>query len=130
MADLGTNFFDSQPIAQFGPSFHSTPVAGFLLRFLSFVSTQIFRNYFGVDVDNMEIGTVIGKEVGTDMVVNVVDCEMDEHTLNSDQNWMGETEHCMDMELVAYDAQYQTDSTKNLDGSAILNCKCWSMEVW
>ena len=60
----------------------------------------------------------------------VVDFEMDEHTLNSDQNWMGETEHGTDVEVVAYDAQYQTDSMENLDGSAILNCKCWSMGVW
>ena len=40
---------------------------------------------------------------------------------------MDETEHCTDVEVVAYDAQDQTDSMKNLDGSAILNCKCWSM---
>ena len=86
MAGLGTFFFDSQPIAQFGPSFDSTPAAGFLLRFLSFISTQIFRNYFGVDVEDMEIGTVIGNMVvGPDMTdMTVVDFEVDEHTVNSD----------------------------------------------
>ena len=66
---------------------------------------------------------MIDRMVGTDMVVNAVDCEMDEHTLNSDRNWMDETEHCTDVEVVAYDAQDQTDSMENLDGSAILNCK-------
>ena len=43
---------------------------------------------------------------------------------------MCETEHYKDVEVVIYNAQDQTDSTKDLDGSAILNCKCWSMEVW
>ena len=66
--------------------------------------------------------------VGPDMTV--VDFEMDEYTVNSDRNWMDETEHCTDVEVVAYDAQYQTDSMENLDGSAILNCKYWSMGVW
>ena len=77
------------------------------------------------------IGRMVVDSDKTDMTV--VDFEMDEHTVNSDQNWMGETEHCMDVEVVAYDAQDQTDSIKNLDGSAILNCKCWSMDdywVW
>ena len=71
---------------------------------------------------------MIGSMVSSDMVV--VDFEMDEHTVNSDRNWMDETEHCMDMEVVAYDAQNQTDSMENLDGSAIPTCKCWSMRVW
>ena len=83
-----------------------------------------------MDVDNTEAGIVIGSVVDFDMIVNVVDFEMDEHTVNYDWNWMCETEHYMDMEVVVYDAQDQTDSTKNLDGSAIPNCKCWSMEVW
>ena len=79
----------------------------------------------------MEIGLVIGSVVvSSDMVVNVVDCEMDEHTVNFDRNWMGETEHYKNVEVVAYDAQDQTDSMENLDGSAILNCKYWSMGVW
>ena len=43
---------------------------------------------------------------------------------------MGETEHYEDVEVVAYDAQDQTDSLKNLDGSAIPNYMCWSMGVW
>ena len=78
----------------------------------------------------METGIVIGRMVGTDMVVTVVDFEMDEHTVNSDWNWMCETEHYKDVEVVVYNAQDQTDSMKDFDGSAIQNCKCWSMEVW
>ena len=78
----------------------------------------------------METGIVIDSVVDFDMMVIVVDFEMDEHTVNFDWNWMGETEHYKVVEVVAYDAQDQTDSTKNLDGSAIPNCMCWSMEVW
>ena len=43
---------------------------------------------------------------------------------------MDETEHYKDVEMVVYDAQDQTDSIKNLDGSAIPNCMYWSMGVW
>ena len=78
----------------------------------------------------MEIEIVIGSKVDFEKIVIVVDFEMDEHTVNSDWNWMGETEHYMDVEMVAYNAQDQTDSMKNFDGSAILNCMCWSMGVW
>ena len=78
----------------------------------------------------METGIVIGSVVVSDMVVNVVDFEMDENSVHYDWNWMGETEHYKDVEMMAYDAQDQTDSMKNLDGSAIPNCMCWSMGAW
>ena len=78
----------------------------------------------------METGIVMGRMVGTDMVVTVVDFEMDENSVHSDWNWVDDTEHYKDVEVVAYIAQDQTDSTKDLDGSAIPDCMCWSMEVW
>ena len=78
----------------------------------------------------METGSVFGSVVGSDRIVIVVDFDMDENSVNYDWDCVGETEHYMDVEMVAYNAQDQTDSIKNLDGSAILNCMCWSMEVW
>ena len=78
----------------------------------------------------METGIVIGSVVDFENIGIEVDLEMDENSVHYNWNWMCETEHYMDMEVVVYDAQDQTDSMKDLDGSAIQNCKCWSMEVW
>jgi len=65
----------------------------------------------------MELGIVIGGVVGLDTIV--VDYDMDEDTVDFDWNWVNLTEHCIDVEVVAYVAQDQTDSTENLDGFAI-----------
>ena len=79
----------------------------------------------------METGIVIGSVVGLDKIV--VDCDMNEHSVDSDWNWVVETEHCMNVEMMASDAQDQTDSTENLDGFAIPDYMFWSMDcgwVW
>ena len=81
----------------------------------------------------METGSVFGSVVGSDKIVVVVDFDMDENSVNSDWNCVGETEHYMDVDMVAYVAQDQTDSKKNLDGFAIPDCTYWSMDcdwVW
>ena len=81
----------------------------------------------------METGNVFGSVVGSEKIVIVVDFDNDEQSVNFDWNWVVETEHYKDVEMVAYVAQDQTDSTKNLDGFSIPDYMCWSMDcegVW
>ena len=48
----------------------------------------------------METGSVFGSVVDSDKIV--VDYDMDENSVDFDWNWVGETEHYMDVEMVAY----------------------------
>ena len=86
-----------------------------------------------MDVGDMETGSVFDSVMGSDRIVIVVDFDMDENSVNYDWNCVEGAEHYMDAEMVAYVAQDQTDSKKNLDGFAIPGCTYWSMdcdEVW
>ena len=56
-----------------------------------------------------------------------------ENSVDSDENWVDETKQGIGVKVVAWIAQDQTDSMKNLDGSSISDCMFWSIDcswVW